>query len=209
MQGVLPGVLSATDPFEMADISSFTLGIDNGDGTRSAPASMTDPKYVFITLDNDRSTLYVDNKRSAGLIMTDVAHEKGDQVLMNVAAVADSLPQTIANEVLVSILDYPGVRTSLTAEKEIVEACEDNTITVDYYSDVGGENSSVILTTSIPLPLTVNAITHTRNDATVASGVSATPTTLTASDYTLTQTGGMSVYTINATQLLTQALGLS
>lgn len=40
---------SITQPYDRSTISSqFALGVDDGDGTWSAPDTMTDPRYVAI-----------------------------------------------------------------------------------------------------------------------------------------------------------------
>ncbi|USN56450.1 MAG: hypothetical protein H6766_05380 [Candidatus Peribacteria bacterium] len=126
---------------------------------------------------------------------------------MNAAVISTSLPQTIANEVFTAILDYPGVKLSLQTEKDIVEACEANTIAIPYYADVGSDNDDVIITVSIPDELTINTISNTWNNIVVQSGYTSNPVLLSGGDYTLIQTGGMNVYTIDIVQLLGDSLG--
>lgn len=122
---------------------------------------------------------------------------------MNIGAFSQQLPQTIANEVITAILDYPGVRASLKAEKDVVTACEANTVDTVYYADVGSDNETVTITTSIPEALTVTSLTHERNDAALSgSSLVAGPVTLTGGQYAMTTTGGNHVYQVNVTDLL-------
>ncbi len=83
-----------------------------------------------------------------GLYVNDTTHNAGEQIMNNLAGISSSLPQTISNEVTTAILDYPGVKISIYPEKDIIEACEEDTIFVPYYSDVGTENEKVIITTT-------------------------------------------------------------
>ncbi len=183
----------------MNDISHFSPATDNGDGTRT-PAS-PDAKYIIIAFDGDRSVLDVGDMKKITFMATDINHRKGDQILMNIGAISRDLPQVISNDVVTHILDYPGAQVGLHATaKDIVEACEVNEIVVNYYADIGAENDILIVTTSIPEELTITKITNTRNDALVTIGASREPVTLTDQDYTLTHTGGMSVYTFDATK---------
>ncbi len=166
--GKLPQRLDPNDPFEMSDMAQyFSPATDNGDGTRT-PAS-PDAKYIIIAFDGDRSVLDVGQMKKVTFLTTDTNHKKGDQIIMNVGAISRDLPQTIANEVVTHILDYPGAQVGLHATaKDVVESCEVNEIIVDYYADIGAENEKLIVTTSIPQELTITKVTNMWNEALVS-----------------------------------------
>ncbi len=193
-------------PFDQDAINShFTKGTDNGDGTRSPSGFGADEvQYFAIKVDSEDGVLGVGTPLKAGLLLQDNGHNGGEQILNSIGAFSTNLPQTISNEVVTSILDYPGVLINISPEKEIIEACEEDIIYVRYHSDVGTNNEKVIITTTFATGLELQSITHQWNEKAIADGL--TPPTeveLSPAQYTGTTTAeGEQQYIFDVTNYL-------
>lgn len=183
---VLPGELSTSDIFNANRIfANFTPGTDNWNWEWTSP--FADTKYYAIKVNGVNWVMPTGVPYNVGMIIKDNDHQWWDIIDNQFAIFSRNLNQSITNTTIVWVYNYPGARWELLVKKEIVEACESNLISLNYYSDVWATNEELDIKLIIPKLANIEKITHEWNWHTVWSGTQSGEFELSNSDYIISQ----------------------
>jgi uncharacterized delta-60 repeat protein/uncharacterized repeat protein (TIGR01451 family) len=198
----LPSTPNPASPFT-ADLiySNFQLGIDNGDGTWSAPIGMN-VAYVAYLLDN-WSIGYLPAQSDnvcLGMRVADIDNTIGQLIVNDAAIVSDQNLQAISNQVRTTLLGIPGLEIAISSDPHAyVAACEEFDWIVDWSHNASDHNTQTWIDIELPSTVIYSGdpwdLLYQRNAYAVASGAS-------SSQYDITNNPNVQVLTENGKTII-------
>ncbi len=192
----LPANISAVRPLSPAEVyANFSLGVETSPGKWAPPASMpaSDVVYVAYLVDNTalaRPQLAAGASGTVGMAVTNddngseagTAGSTAGTVIYNYAAIiSNQTLQAIGNTVNTTILSDPGLLIRKTTPRTIVTAGEAFDWFINYRNDSNANDTSAIITETLPYGVSLQDIYNTWNDKAVSQGMATGEANITSS----------------------------